>query len=595
MLSPAALAPGFEETMNRHRFLWLPLLVALVIGVSAGLMGGRDTRPVVADVCPPVSNTPFFTIVYGTVTLNGAAAPVGTVVEARSPRGDVVGCFVVSTVGNYGSMYVYGEDTSVSPPIPGMRNGEVISFRMNGTSATASPELAWSNDHDLHQVNLSASAAPTATHTPTPTNIPTPTQTPTNTPTATPTETPTPTPIPTATPTETPTVTLTPTATPQPKVMGLHMSNSPGGPSISEFPYGITTVYAVFAYTDAQNTEIRVKVFSPWSTGPGDWFFDQVNPYTGTGTASITVTYPSGVFPADPPPDRQYLTNVYLVLGDYDATVGSVEWRVIPPTPTPSPTAPIPTPTATLGTMTPTPTATLGTMTPTATPGTMTPTPTVTPATVTPTPATQVNLKVSAGADDAYDYSATEFWNNTATMRVGDNSGKKATMGLRFSGVSVPAGATITQAVLRVKSYQNWSNALHVKVSAEVADNPGSFVDASVRPSARVKTGAQVDWDPGAWSNGVWYESPDLKDVLQEIVNQPGWVSGNALVLLLADDGSATSVNRLIYAYDSGSANAAELQIAYTTGPVATAPTFLRGRFVAILEETIEAALPGGW
>jgi hypothetical protein len=146
--------------MNRQRFLWFPLLMVLINGISAGLMGGRGARPVAAGVCPPVQNTPLFTIVYGTVTLNGAAAPVGTVVEARSPRGDVVGCFVVSTVGNYGSMYIYGEDTSVSPPVPGMRNGETISFRVNSASATASPQIAWSNDHDLHQVNLSATAAP---------------------------------------------------------------------------------------------------------------------------------------------------------------------------------------------------------------------------------------------------------------------------------------------------------------------------------------------------------------------------------------------------------------------------------------------------
>jgi hypothetical protein len=148
--------------MNRRRFLWLPLLLALVVvmGISAGLMGSGGSRSVIAGVCPPVSNTPLFTIVYGTVTLNGAAAPVGTVVEARSPRGDVVGCFVVSTAGNYGSMYVYGEDTSVSPPVPGMRNGEVVAFRVNGAAATASPELVWHNDHDLHQVALSATSAP---------------------------------------------------------------------------------------------------------------------------------------------------------------------------------------------------------------------------------------------------------------------------------------------------------------------------------------------------------------------------------------------------------------------------------------------------
>jgi hypothetical protein len=169
--------------------------------------------------------------------------------------------------------------------------------------------------------------------------------------------------------------------------------------------------------------------------------------------------------------------------------------------------------------------------------------------------------------DDAYDYSATEFWNNTSNMRVGNYSGKKVTAGLRFSGVNLPQGATITRTVLRVRSYQSWSNALHLKVSAEAADNPGSFVDASVQPSARVKTTARVDWDPAAWASGAWYESPDLQVVIQEIVSRPGWASGNALVLLLADDGSATSVSRLIYAYTtSAPANGAELKIEYMQG-----------------------------
>jgi len=109
-----------------------------------------------------------------------------------------------------------------------------------------------------------------------------------------------------------------------------------------------------------------------------------------------------------------------------------------------------------------------------------------------------------------------------------------------------------------VRSYQSWSNALHLKVSGEAANNPGSFVNASVRPSARVKTAAQVDWDPGAWVDGGWYEGPDLKAVIQEIVDRPGWVSGNALVLLLSDDGSAKNVSRLIYAYDNAPADGAD-------------------------------------
>ena len=146
--------------MNKHRFLRLSVVLTLVavIGISVGPISTRDPHSVLAGVCPPVPNTPLFTIVYGAVTLNSADAPVGTVVEARSPRDDVVGCFVVSEAGSYGTMYVYGEDISVSPPVPGMQPGEVIAFSVNSAEATASPELVWSNDHDVHQVDLSATS-----------------------------------------------------------------------------------------------------------------------------------------------------------------------------------------------------------------------------------------------------------------------------------------------------------------------------------------------------------------------------------------------------------------------------------------------------
>jgi hypothetical protein len=124
--------------------------------------------------CPPVQGTTKFTIAYGTVQLDGADAPAGTVVEAVSPRGDVVGCFVVTIAGNYGAMFVYGEDESASPPIPGMREGEVVTFMVNGGIAVAWPVLVWQNDKDLHQVNLTAvSSTPTPTFTSTPTATPT--------------------------------------------------------------------------------------------------------------------------------------------------------------------------------------------------------------------------------------------------------------------------------------------------------------------------------------------------------------------------------------------------------------------------------------
>ncbi len=142
--------------MERLRFGAVLLLLFTLLSHQAE---AAPTAP--ADACPSVQST-LRTIVWGNVTMDGAPAAAGTVVKMYSPRADVVGCWEVSTSGAYGMTYVYGEDASVSPPIPGMRSGETIAFRVNGVAAAAVPALTWANDWQTtsHQVDLTATAPP---------------------------------------------------------------------------------------------------------------------------------------------------------------------------------------------------------------------------------------------------------------------------------------------------------------------------------------------------------------------------------------------------------------------------------------------------
>jgi len=105
-----------------------------------------------------IQPTPYFSDVYGDVAILGEDAPAGTVIEARNPRGETVGCFVVGTAGQYGFMRIYGEDTTATPPIPGMRAGELVEFRVSGAVAFATPLLYWQADSASHRVDLNAEA-----------------------------------------------------------------------------------------------------------------------------------------------------------------------------------------------------------------------------------------------------------------------------------------------------------------------------------------------------------------------------------------------------------------------------------------------------
>jgi hypothetical protein len=145
----------------------LLLSFVLLVGAAGASIASYAGLPASSNSCPNVESSLYFTIVYGSVTIDGAPAPTGTVVEARNPRGDTVGCGIAQD-GSYGTFYVYGEDTTVIPSIPGMRKGETITFYVDGQRATASPSLAWVNDHQVHLVDLEVSDLLT-----TPTVVPT--------------------------------------------------------------------------------------------------------------------------------------------------------------------------------------------------------------------------------------------------------------------------------------------------------------------------------------------------------------------------------------------------------------------------------------
>lgn len=120
---------------------------------------GQSARLFAAGQCPVVQNTPNFTIAYGPVTINENPAPAGSVIEALSPRDTVVGCQTVQTAGFLPAMYIYGEDTTVSPAIPGMRDGETVTFHVDGNSATTSPVLLWHNNRTPQELQITGSSA----------------------------------------------------------------------------------------------------------------------------------------------------------------------------------------------------------------------------------------------------------------------------------------------------------------------------------------------------------------------------------------------------------------------------------------------------
>lgn len=148
-----------------------------------------------------------------------------------------------------------------------------------------------------------------------------------------------------------------------------------------------------------------------------------------------------------------------------------------------------------------------------------------------------LELQIAAGQDDASEYS-------TGTVRTSENSfnlGRNYLLAFRFPNVSIPTGTAITSAVLQMYAVASQANSVSVRYVGENAGNTAPLVQAAGNLSSRSKTSAFVDDTPGPWTLAAFNTSPDLRAVIQEIVNHAGWTAGNSLTLFIADNSSASN------------------------------------------------------
>ena len=168
-------------------------------------------------------------------------------------------------------------------------------------------------------------------------------------------------------------------------------------------------------------------------------------------------------------------------------------------------------------------------------------------------------VRVTANSDDAEEKlsngSMTYISNDLDLIKAG---GADQEVGMRFLNVTVPAGATITNAYIQFHASKSDSGVTNLTFRGEAADNPVTFTTTDYDLTTRAKTTASAAWSVPAWTSGTNYQTTDLTAVVQEVVDRGGWASGNAIALYVTGSGS-----RLADAYDGDAANAPLVHIDY--------------------------------
>jgi hypothetical protein len=158
---------------------------------------------------------------------------------------------------------------------------------------------------------------------------------------------------------------------------------------------------------------------------------------------------------------------------------------------------------------------------------------------------------------------------------IGNGSSAAASyLGLRFTGVSIPAGATVTSARLELTAAATQWNAVSFEMAAEATGNSAPFT-ATSRPSQRTLLVPRVAHSSDAqWVAGTRYALEDIGAVIQAAVSQPAWASGQALSVVVRGTGGAWA-RKFISSVEAGAAAAPRLVVTYTGGggPVNLPPT----------------------
>jgi hypothetical protein len=104
------------------------------------------------------------------------------------------------------------------------------------------------------------------------------------------------------------------------------------------------------------------------------------------------------------------------------------------------------------------------------------------------------------------------------------------------------------------------SDPTSLTIKGQLIANAPTFTTTSGNISSRTTTTASASWTPGSWTTGSDYNSPSIVSVIQEIVDQGTWASGNAIAIIITGTG-----HRASQAYDSSPATAAKLVVTYST------------------------------
>jgi len=177
---------------------------------------------------------------------------------------------------------------------------------------------------------------------------------------------------------------------------------------------------------------------------------------------------------------------------------------------------------------------------------------------------TTVSKRVSAGRDDAEQAKGNKTSLSGGELDVPQDNGKWQFTGMRFTNLAIPKGAVIESAHMTMQSYSRKTGWVSLTILGENHGNPGQYSDWW-GPAQRTPIDSGITWsNPPELNANETFRTPDIKTIVQKIVNRSDWASGNAMAFMIK--GTAGGGRRGFQSFERSSTRAPVLHVTFSGG-----------------------------
>ena len=159
-------------------------------------------------------------------------------------------------------------------------------------------------------------------------------------------------------------------------------------------------------------------------------------------------------------------------------------------------------------------------------------------------PAETLSVGIARNADDGEEAADGSMSLYSSDLEMVDDGGPQ-TVGMRFTDITIPQGATILSAYITFTANESQSEPTTLTLAAHATASAPAFTNTTANLSSRPRTDATVTWaDLPPWTRGQTHQSPELAPIIDELITATTWQPGNDIAIIVTGTGHRTADSR---------------------------------------------------